>query len=144
MNILNKVFLSGDPEETKKIARQIAEKIEVGDVLLFYGGLGAGKTLMIKSMCEYFGVSEDLVTSPTFNILRMYRGKNGILILHFDFYRMEKTDIDFFEFDDYLNEDAIVFVEWAEKVDKDIFYGKYMEIFIDVDEKGTRKIRIKG
>ena len=37
-------------------------------IFLFHGQMGAGKTTLIKSICESLGVTEP-VTSPTFSIV---------------------------------------------------------------------------
>ncbi len=142
MTILGRNFVSESPDDTERVGKEIAKNLKAGDVVLFYGGLGAGKTLMIKSICEFFGVRKDEVASPTFNILRVYRGKGGILIMHFDFYRFSERDVDFFEISDYLNEDGIVLVEWADRVDRAFFEGNVFEVKIDVKENGDRIIKV--
>ncbi|MFA6248514.1 MAG: tRNA (adenosine(37)-N6)-threonylcarbamoyltransferase complex ATPase subunit type 1 TsaE, partial [Mucilaginibacter sp.] len=56
-------------------------------IFLFYGDMGAGKTTLIKSLCEALGIS-DSVTSPTFSIVNEYESNNGP-VYHFDFYRLK-------------------------------------------------------
>ena len=67
-------------------ALQIIEIAADFRVFLFYGDMGAGKTTLIKSLCEQLGVT-DVVTSPTFSIVNEYAGPEKIY--HFDFYRLK-------------------------------------------------------
>ena len=69
--------------ELPATASQIIEYAADTRILLFYGDMGAGKTTLIKSLCESLSTTEP-VTSPTFSIVNEYRG-NGDSIYHFDF-----------------------------------------------------------
>jgi tRNA threonylcarbamoyladenosine biosynthesis protein TsaE len=57
------------------------------------------------------------VTSPTYQLARGYRGTVGggkVAINHLDLYRLEGLqDRDVLELEDYLEPEAITFVEWA-------------------------------
>jgi tRNA threonylcarbamoyladenosine biosynthesis protein TsaE len=58
------------------------------------------------------------VTSPTYQIARGYEGivdGREVAVNHLDLYRLEGLeDRDALELDDYLDPEAITFVEWAE------------------------------
>ena len=58
-------------------------------VWIFKGEMGAGKTTFIRYICQELEVVEN-VSSPTFSIINEYSCKNGELVYHFDFYRIEK------------------------------------------------------
>lgn len=107
-------FISQNEPETRNIARQIAEKLTPGDVILFTGEMGAGKTAFTKGLAEFFGTDEE-VSSPTFALVHEYPGK--IPIFHFDLYRIFGYDdlyaVGFF---DYLDRGGIIVVEWSENV----------------------------
>ena len=64
-------MLTHSPEETRAFGRRLAEQLLPGDVLLFYGNLGAGKSEMTRGIAEGLGVSGP-VTSPSFTILNVY------------------------------------------------------------------------
>ena len=53
------------------------------------GVLGAGKTVLAQGVAQGLGIVE-AVTSPTFTLLKEYRGR--LVLNHFDFYRLEGTD----------------------------------------------------
>ena len=127
--------------ETKEFAKEFAKTLKPGDIVTLDGDLGAGKTVFTKGICEYFNV-KDYVVSPTYTIVNEYRG--DIPIYHFDIYRLEEEEelynIGFYE---YLNSDALVIVEWAEKI-PEAFYGykiKKVQIIKGEDEKRTITIK---
>ena len=127
--------------ETKEFAKEFAKTLKPGDIVTLDGDLGAGKTVFTKGICEYFNVA-DYVVSPTYTIVNEYRG--DIPIFHFDIYRLEEEEelynIGFYE---YLNPDALVIVEWAEKI-PEAFYGykiKKVQIIKGEDQKRTITIK---
>ena len=127
--------------ETKEFAKEFAKTLKPGDIVTLDGDLGAGKTVFTKGICEYFNV-KDYVVSPTYTIVNEYRG--DIPIYHFDIYRLEEEEelynIGFYE---YLNSDALVIVEWAEKI-PEAFYGyklKKVQIIKGEDEKRTITVK---
>ena len=75
------------------------------------GPLGAGKTTIAKKIIKFFGCNE-VVTSPTFNIVKNYKvGK--IKIFHVDLYRLNSWS-EFIDLDLPLSEEnTLVIIEWA-------------------------------
>lgn len=85
-----------------------------GTIFTFRGPLGAGKTTLIKILLAQCGVKE-LITSPTFTYVNSYHGEGSQMFHHFDLYRIDNFDAFVtFGFDEYLQEDAIIFIEWPE------------------------------
>ena len=98
-------------------ARQFVEAIGDRTVFAFFGGMGAGKTTFIKAVCQRMGVTEDMVSSPTFAIVNEYEGSRGS-IYHFDFYRIRQiSEAVNMGFDDYLYSGNLCFIEWPELVE---------------------------
>ena len=98
------------------IAYSIAGKLRSGDVLALKGDLASGKTTFTQGLSDYFEVEED-VTSPTFTLINEYQGK--IPIYHLDCYRIYNVEeLLMMGFEDYLNRDGIVIIEWPEIVEK--------------------------
>lgn len=108
------LFISNSENETREIAKQAAERLQAGDVILYSGEMGAGKTAFTKGLAEFFGTEEE-VTSPTFALVHEYPGR--VPIFHFDLYRISGYDdlyaIGFF---DYLDRGGILAVEWSENI----------------------------
>lgn len=113
------IHTTNSEEETIALGKTFADRLQVGDTVAFYGGLGAGKTEFVKGICEFFNV-EDIVSSPTFTIINQYNGINNneeITIYHVDLYRIEtQKELDEIGFDDCMfSHHAIKLVEWSEK-----------------------------
>ena len=102
-------------EETIALGKAFAERLSVGDTVLYKGEMGAGKTHFTKGIAEYFGISQG-VTSPTFALVNEYIGKE-VSVFHFDLFRINTYDdlyaIGFF---DYFDRDGILAVEWSENI----------------------------
>ncbi len=111
---MKREFVSHSPGETEEFAERLAEKLKPGDVILYKGDLGAGKTTFTKGIAKALGISET-VTSPTFALLNEYYG--SIPLFHFDLYRIKTVDdlyaIGFF---DYLDRGGIIAAEWSENI----------------------------
>lgn len=102
-------------EETLKAAEQLAAQLNAGDVILYTGEMGAGKTHFTKGIARYFGI-EQSVSSPTFALVNEYHGEK-MSVFHFDLFRIDSFDdlyaIGFF---DYLDRGGILAVEWSENI----------------------------
>ena len=101
-------------EELEGFAKEFSDQLNPGDVVCLTGDLGAGKTTFVKYVCEALGI-KDQVQSPTFNIQLQYKNDKTI-VNHFDLYRIEKPeDLEDIGFYEAIEDEAINFVEWAEK-----------------------------
>jgi len=107
----------------------------------FYGGMGSGKTTIIKAICEYLG-AVDLVSSPTFTLVNEYLTKEGKALYHIDFYRIRKQEEVFdFGIEEYLTGESYCFMEWPELVEE-ILPEDTVKIRIEVDKDEKRKLTI--
>jgi len=80
-------------------------------VVIVSGGVGAGKTTLIRGACRALGIDAP-VTSPTFTIGQRYEG-GRLPVAHLDLYRLEGlAGEDPALLDDYLTPGAVAFVEW--------------------------------
>ena len=96
--------------ETEALGARLASELEPGDVVLIAGGLGSGKTTLVRGACRELGVTGP-VQSPTFAIGRRYAGR--VPVAHLDLFRLGELESE--EpglLDDYLTPDAVAFVEW--------------------------------
>jgi tRNA threonylcarbamoyladenosine biosynthesis protein TsaE len=111
-------------------------------IFLFYGEMGAGKTTLIKHLCEHLGTTEP-VTSPTFSIVNEYIGAAGQKIYHFDFYRLKnQTEALDMGYEEYFYSDAFCFIEWPEKI-PDLLPDHYISIKINLLKNNLRQIIIE-
>jgi tRNA threonylcarbamoyladenosine biosynthesis protein TsaE len=106
--------ISHSPDDTWELAKRLAPKLSAGDVISLSGDLGAGKTVFTKGLAEGLDITEP-VTSPTFTILKEYRGR--LPLFHFDVYRLGHPDeLDELGVDEYFYSDGVSVVEWGDKV----------------------------
>ena len=105
-------------EETalQGLASKVARVLEPGDVVVLAGEVGSGKTTFVRAAALALGVTER-VTSPTYQLARGYDGLvdgQRVVVNHMDLYRLEGIeDRDALELDDYLEPEAVTFIEWA-------------------------------
>ncbi len=101
--------------ELSAIARWIISQVDNG-IVLFNGGMGAGKTTLIKAICEELKV-EDEVSSPTYSLVNEYYSPTAGTVYHFDFYRIrhEEEAMDM-GVDEYLYSGNLCLLEWPENI----------------------------
>lgn len=95
------------------VADALMPLINDAAMVTFTGPLGAGKTTLIKEIAKRLGVTET-VTSPTYTYVNQYHTQSGMMIYHFDLYRITSCD-DFIAagFNEYLyQENSKAFIEW--------------------------------
>ena len=126
--------------ETIELGRVLASQLKPGDVVAFYGDLGAGKTTMIKGVAAGLGVP-DVVKSPSFVIVTEYAGR--LPVYHIDLYRLdEKSDFESIGLDSYLDGSGVCLIEWAERAEK-VLPGTAVRVRMNVEGQG-RRIEIAG
>lgn len=123
-------------DELKHAAEQLISFGGSEKIFLFYGEMGAGKTTLIKSLCERLGVKEP-ATSPTFSIVNEYQGEST-KIYHFDFYRLknqsEALDLGY---EEYFYSGNYCFIEWPEKI-PDLLPDHYIQVDVQVVSNNER------
>ena len=113
---MNLTIITKNPEETKNLGKEISKIIKPGDLLAFYGELGAGKTCFIQGISLGLEV-KDYVTSPSFTIINEYQGK--IPIYHFDLFRFDNAEeILELGYEEYFYGEGLIVIEWAEKIER--------------------------
>ena len=127
-------------EELDELALKTAESLKKGDCLALIGDLGTGKTTFTKKICKYFGVTEN-IKSPTFNYVIEYN--SGVIpIYHFDVYRLlDPSEVYDIGYEDYLDNDGIAIIEWADKIIDELPENALFIEFIYNDDS-SRKVSI--
>jgi tRNA threonylcarbamoyladenosine biosynthesis protein TsaE len=103
-------------EETIARGREIGAGLKPPVLVLLSGDLGAGKTTLTKGIAAGAGAArEDDVTSPTFTLVHKYEGT--ALVYHVDLYRVgDLHDLETLGLEDIFSENAIVIVEWPDRL----------------------------
>lgn len=108
-------IVSASERETFAFGQKLAAGLGAGRVVLFRGDLGTGKTVLIRGICAGLGCDPRDVRSPSFTLVNEYRG--ACRVLHADLYRLEHPgEIEGIGIDDLWESDALVLVEWAERL----------------------------
>jgi len=106
-------------DHLNKISKVISQKLEKGDCIFLIGEIGVGKTTftrhLINNLQKQKELKETEVLSPTFNLLYEYDIKD-LKIMHYDLYRIKKTE----ELDHlgifYNNIQSIKIIEWPDLI----------------------------
>ena len=123
------IFHSRSEEDTFCFGNSLARQIKPPLFILLSGDLGMGKTLLVRGLARGLGVPEETqIGSPSFTLVNSYQG-SSCLLHHVDLYRLETLEefhgIGLF---DLVEENAIVCIEWGEKVRPWIFQGLEVKI----------------
>jgi tRNA threonylcarbamoyladenosine biosynthesis protein TsaE len=134
-------IISHSSAQTQRLGQRLGELLCGGELLLLDGQLGTGKTTFTQGLAKGMGIT-DMISSPTFTLLKEYRGQSrqplpssdlpaaqkeaqsvksnhrGLALYHFDLYRLEEPDeiIDL-GFEDYFYGSGVCVVEWAGNAD---------------------------
>ena len=103
------------PEDTARLAAELAPMLRAGDTLLLDGPIGAGKTHFARSLVLARLPEPEDVPSPTFTLVQTYAGV-GAEIWHCDLYRLTHPD-EVLELGlDEALEKAICLIEWPDRL----------------------------
>ncbi|HXN71069.1 MAG TPA: tRNA (adenosine(37)-N6)-threonylcarbamoyltransferase complex ATPase subunit type 1 TsaE [Candidatus Acidoferrales bacterium] len=112
----NSELTTHSSEETIERGREIGARLKPRVLVLLSGELGAGKTTLTKGIVSGIGAAaEDEVTSPTFTLVHRYDKRARVY--HVDLYRISGLhDLETLGLEDVFSEDAVVIVEWPDKL----------------------------
>jgi tRNA threonylcarbamoyladenosine biosynthesis protein TsaE len=137
---MNELIIKSHLESISDIPPAMLDFAGDQKVFLFYGDMGAGKTTLIKAICEYLGVTEP-ATSPTFSIVNEYRGRDSKLF-HFDFYRLKnETEALDLGYEEYFDSGNYCFIEWPEKI-AGLLPEHFIKVEIRVQTHNSRDITL--
>ncbi len=128
-------------DETQQVAHELALESKDDLVIALNGDLGVGKTTFVKGLARAFGI-QDLITSPTFNILNTYKGDRTLL--HMDAYRIESQSdaLDDLMLEDFMDSPFCLAIEWPQNLGP-LPWGEVLSLQLSIQADGTHRIQSK-
>lgn len=106
--------------DTRRLGQALARVLEVGDLVILEGDLGAGKTFLVRAIARAMDVPTDVaITSPTFELVHELPGR--VPIVHVDLYRLDAPEMLIeLGLNERIGRDAVVLVEWGERFGREL------------------------
>jgi tRNA threonylcarbamoyladenosine biosynthesis protein TsaE len=135
-------LLLQDEKQMQLLAAKFAKFISKSNLIYLSGDLGAGKTTFVRYVLNSLGVYQS-IKSPTYTLVEQYETKD-YFIYHFDLYRIsDPNELIFMGFYDYLDKDAICFIEWPEK-GKDVLPEEDLNILFSYAQNNSRIVKFES
>lgn len=135
-------FISRSPDQTRRVGMRLGALLQRGDVLCLDGELGSGKTTLVQGLAAGWG-STDLVSSPTFVLVNLYRRSDDQLFAHLDAYRLNSpTEAETLDLDEMLACGPLV-IEWAPRICPAL-PDEYLTILLKWLEEEQRQLLFKA
>ena len=128
-------------DETQKLGKIIGAAVTAGKVLALTGDLGSGKTAFVQGLARGLDVPDDYyITSPSYTLINEYPGR--FPLFHIDLYRItDSVDIEDIGLYEILNDNGVVAVEWADRIEQKLLLDP-ITIHFEITDDDTRKIFI--
>lgn len=128
------------PEDVIRFGRELAGKLAPGDTVLLRGGLGVGKTTLVRGIIiELTGETE--VPSPTYTLVQSYDA-DGYAVFHCDLYRLEgHREIWELGIEEAF-ETGLILIEWPERIE-DLLTGTELNVWIGYTDE-SRTVTVSG
>ncbi len=132
------------PTDTFELGEKIGYSLKGGEVVLLYGGLGAGKTLFTKGILNSFGYDIDEVTSPSFTLVNLYKAPK-FDVYHIDLWRLDgmPNAAGAVGLDEILESpNAVIIIEWADHLGRFTFSRPIVRVDLTGDGDEQRSVTI--
>jgi tRNA threonylcarbamoyladenosine biosynthesis protein TsaE len=138
-------YICASPEETEALGEFFAQNLRPGSVIALRGGLGAGKTCLVKGLARALSITES-ITSPTYTIVSEYKASlkgEALPLYHIDAYRLNgDEDFENTGAGDYIGK-GISVIEWSERIPRSIPDDAII-IEIEIIGPESRRIVVNG
>jgi tRNA threonylcarbamoyladenosine biosynthesis protein TsaE len=134
--------------DTRELGAAIARALRPGDLVILAGGLGAGKTFLVRAVARALGTRAP-VTSPTFTLVRELPTRRGTLV-HADLYRLHGDQATLtaetlrLGLREKLDEGAFVMVEWGLEAVEALGGDPALTVTLGVAGKNERLATMSG
>jgi tRNA threonylcarbamoyladenosine biosynthesis protein TsaE len=128
-------------DETRALAAEFALTLPPDTTIALHGDLGVGKTTFVQGLAQGLGVHAH-VTSPTFAIYSVYRGK-GRTLVHLDAFRIERPEqAEDLMLDEFLVSPWVLAAEWPEKLGTWLPAGA-MHVELSIVDGDRHRVRLR-
>ena len=139
-------IISQSETETLNLGVRLARLLKPGGTVCLFGGLGAGKTILVKGMARGLGINKDSVISPSFVLIREYlpvgQANSRIPLYHLDLFRLTNPkDILNLGYEEYLYAQGICAIEWAERLSS-LLPAEFLRVELEIKGKTKRVIKL--
>lgn len=126
------VYETRNYKETYELAYTLAKKARLGDVYLLNGNLGVGKSVFASGFAKGLGIN-DIISSPTFTIVKEYDFSSENKLIHIDAYRITSQEAFEIGLDEFIDSNKnISLIEWSSNI-SDILNNGTINIEIEKD-----------
>jgi tRNA threonylcarbamoyladenosine biosynthesis protein TsaE len=129
----------------RDLGRELAARLQAGDLVILTGPLGAGKTTLVQGIGEGLRVRGP-VTSPTFVIARVHPvlAGSGPSLVHADAYRLGSiSEVDDLDLDADVAS-AVTVVEWGEGLAEGLAEDRLVISIRPDPGSGARTVQLNG
>jgi tRNA threonylcarbamoyladenosine biosynthesis protein TsaE len=135
------VFTTSSPAGTAELGQTLAGRLRAGDCVALTGGLGAGKTVLVRGIARGLGLADDrMVSSPTYVLVQEYPA--AVPVYHLDLYRMGSPEAEIGQLGlEEMLADGVVLIEWAERAEAAL-PRPHWRISIDVTSRRARRFTL--
>jgi len=126
--------------QMQQFGLKLATNLQIGDLIILEGPLGAGKTRLAQSIGKGLSVKSE-ITSPTFVIAKNYQGRTPFI--HADAYRLLDSPIGGLQDLDLDTENSITVVEWGSDFAAQL-NDQYLLITISIVDDSKRQLAISS
>jgi tRNA threonylcarbamoyladenosine biosynthesis protein TsaE len=138
------IIISQNDAQTQCLGRCLGEMLKEGLVIRLMGELGAGKTCFVQGLARGLKVPENYdITSPTYTLIHEYPSHPPLY--HVDLYRLHsELDIEAIGLWDILDQDAVIAVEWPERLNDTLWPPSSLCIQFQIEDDGIRSLQLFG
>lgn len=125
--------------EMKNLGASLGHGLRGGEIIELIGDVGSGKTTFVKGIASGLDIDE-YVQSPSFTINRIYSGRDGLTLAHYDFYRLDDAGIMANELSEVVGDpQTVTVIEWGGVVDG-VLPKDRLTISINSNGENTRQV----
>ncbi|MDP2954116.1 MAG: tRNA (adenosine(37)-N6)-threonylcarbamoyltransferase complex ATPase subunit type 1 TsaE [Chloroflexota bacterium] len=137
-------LITTSSDQTQALGECLGKQVQAGDILCLEGELGAGKTTLIQGLGRGMGIEAPII-SPSFTLVREYRGRGGgPWLYHIDLYRLKAgPEVALLGLEDYLYGQGVCAIEWAERA-KELLPRERLWIHLEYADEEMRKIAFRA